>query len=64
MQMFDDAHVKRPKKEKAVEVDIEQASSSSESDSAGKEGDREEIVQAGKAEEVTFQSTRYNMCTL
>ena len=56
MQIFDDAHVKRPKKEKVVEVDIEQASS--ESDSAGTEGDREEIVQAGKAEEVTFQSTR------
>ena len=56
MQMFDDAHLKRPKKEKAVEVEIEQAPS--ETDSADSEGDREEVVQAGKAEEVIFQSTR------
>ena len=56
MQMFDDAHVKRPKKEQVIEVEIEQ--DSSQTDSAGTEEEQEKGVQAGKAEEVTFEPPR------
>jgi hypothetical protein len=55
MQMFDDAPRKRSKQEKAVEIEAEQSLSGTESAEREPESEEEE---AGKAEEVVFESGR------